>query len=977
MGLLFLCLLSLTIYSRSRHRLRENIRKHLRDIVAVSALQIDGSIHNTLTNKTQEGSAAYRQIQESIQVPLYAIDNIEAVYTVRKDTEGNIIFVVDAETNSAVTAHLGEVYSDAGPLLTDIFDKIDKPMVEKEFYTDKYGTWLSGYAPFYDDKGKPAGLIGVDIDAAELATEQNKTLLTSIILLGASLPFMFVAVLLTSRKLSALAMRIENKLRRKHQQLELVMEGAEIGWWDWNIKDHSEVYNNILPKLLGYPDSEIRLHDCCTQNCIHHDDIEIQKNALQKHLVQKTEFYICTYRLKTADGKWTWFTDHGKVIKRDNNGRPLRMLGTLRNVNEQQTAAENLKDSEERYRLLADNTVDIIWVMDPHLSFTYISPAVSEILGYKVDDIIGENLNKFVTPETFSYIKQLFREKIARGPDDVPKLVEFEILNSEGKSVSVESKGRFLFNKQGQPTAMQGIMRDITKRKNSEAEKERLLFAIEQATETIIITDTNAITQYVNPAFLQLSGYSEEEIINHNPRILKSGKHNDAFYKNMWEIITSGKTWTGRVTNKRKDGTLYTEDASISPVRNAAGDIVNYVSVRRNVTQEIKLEKQLHQAQKMESVGLLAGGIAHDFNNILQAINGYADLALDDLTPQDKAFDSIKRISDAGSKAAALVRQILAFSRRQVLDMKSLNINDVIEKLTNSMLRTLGAHINIDFEADNTLDTVQADPVQIEQIIMNLCLNARDAMPNGGTITIETGNVMIDEDYCETHTWVIHPGPYVMLCITDTGCGMDKNTLENIFDPFFTTKDVGEGTGLGLSTVYGLVKQHGGMVDVYSEVDMGTTFKIYIPQSEQCEKSQTKKNDGPAKGGTETILLAEDDEGVFKIAKTFLELAGYKVLGARDGVEAIDIFDKHEHEIDMALLDVMMPRKGGRAVYEHIHKKQENFKVLFASGYSMNAIHTHFVLDEGMNLIPKPYQRNDLLREIRAVLDSQPTPAST
>jgi PAS domain S-box-containing protein len=382
-----------------------------------------------------------------------------------------------------------------------------------------------------------------------------------------------------------------------------------------------------------------------------------------------------------------------------------------------------------------------------------------------------------------------------------------------------------------------------------------------------------------------------------------------------------------------------------------------------------KLEAQLRQSQKMEAVGELAGGIAHDFNNLLQVILGYSDLVLFKIEEDSPIRASIEQILKAGHRSKTLVQQLLAFSRRQVLQMKDVNLNDIITDLMKMVRRVIGEHISLKVLAANDLGIVNADPGQIEQILMNLCVNARDAMENGGTIMIETENVGIDESYCETHTWAM-PGRYILLSVTDTGCGMDDEILNKVFEPFFTTKGVSEGTGLGLSTVYGLVKQHQGMVDVYSEVGKGTVFKIYLPRVERSASKVEEKAEGTVPGGTETILYAEDDEQVRNLSQSILEQAGYTVLTACDGEDALRVFADYDGKIDLALLDVMMPKLGGRAVYEQIRKSHPEIHVLFSSGYSMSAIHTNFVLDKDVALIQKPYQRKDLLHRVRDVLNS-------
>ena len=390
---------------------------------------------------------------------------------------------------------------------------------------------------------------------------------------------------------------------------------------------------------------------------------------------------------------------------------------------------------------------------------------------------------------------------------------------------------------------------------------------------------------------------------------------------------------------------------------------------RRAEEDREKLEAQLRQAQKMEAVGQLAGGVAHDFNNLLQAILGYSDLALDEAGADSPARASIEEMRDAGHRAKTLVSQLLAFSRRQVLEMQDVNMNDVCVDLMKMLRRVIGEHITLDMYAGHDLGIVRVDRGQIEQILMNLCVNARDAMPDGGTITIETENVRFDETYCKTHAWA-KVGRYVLLSVTDTGCGMDGETLGKAFEPFFTTKGVGEGTGLGLSTVYGLVRQHQGMIHAYSEIGEGTTFKIYLPLVERSVTAVGDKIEGSVPGGTETILLAEDEEMVRNLTKAILERAGYTLLTACDGEEALRVFEEKVDKIDLALLDVMMPNLGGRAVFERIRETTQEVRVLFTSGYSMNAVHTNFVLDQDVALIQKPYLRDALLRKVRDVLDS-------
>ena len=398
---------------------------------------------------------------------------------------------------------------------------------------------------------------------------------------------------------------------------------------------------------------------------------------------------------------------------------------------------------------------------------------------------------------------------------------------------------------------------------------------------------------------------------------------------------------------------------------------VGHLCTRKRAEEEReRLKEQLRQSQKMEAVGQLAGGVAHDFNNLLQVMLGSAELMLDDLPPDGPASESIRDILKAGDRAKILISQLLAFSRRQVLNMRPANLTNVVSDMLKMLRRVIGEHITLSFESGGDTGLVRADTVQIGQILTNLCVNARAAMPDGGTIAIATANAALDETYCAAHPWA-RPGDYVLLSVTDTGHGMDTETLEHIFEPFFTTKSVGEGTGLGLSTVYGLVKQHEGLVHVSSEIGKGTVFQVYLPRIDAESREDNSESPASSRGGSETILLAEDDPHVRNLTKVVLERAGYTVLPASDGVEALELFEGRRDEINLVLLDVVMPRLGGRAVYERIREIHPQCRVLFASGYSMDTVENEFLARENARLIQKPVSRDKLLRNVREVLDER------
>ena len=502
--------------------------------------------------------------------------------------------------------------------------------------------------------------------------------------------------------------------------------------------------------------------------------------------------------------------------------------------------------------------------------------------------------------------------------------------------------------------------------------QQRLSAAIEQAAESVIITDTEGIIIYVNPAFEQISGYSQAEALGQTPSFMKSGQHDAIFYQELWAAISAGRVWRGRFVNQRKDGTLYTEDATITPVHNENQVIVNYVSVQRDVTRELQLEEQYLQAQKMEAIGRLSGGVAHDFNNLLVVITGYSELLLDRHLSADSPLRKfVEEIQRAGERAAGLTQQLLAFSRKQVLQPQILNLNDTIVTMDKMLWRLIGEDIDLITKPSPNLGQVKADPGQVEQIILNLVVNARDAMPHGGKIIIETANVELDEAYTRHHSEV-KPGLYTLLAVSDTGTGMDAATQSLIFEPFFTTKEQGKGTGLGLSTVFGIVKQSGGNIWVYSELGRGTTFKIYLPQvQERIASQEPRPNLAELSPGHETILLVEDEAPVRGLARQVLELGGYTVLEATRGSEALLHCEQQQGAIDLLLTDVIMPGGlNGRELAEQVRAVSPGVKVLYMSGYTDDAIVHHGVLEPGLFFLQKPFTPVALARKVREVLEA-------
>jgi PAS domain S-box-containing protein len=499
----------------------------------------------------------------------------------------------------------------------------------------------------------------------------------------------------------------------------------------------------------------------------------------------------------------------------------------------------------------------------------------------------------------------------------------------------------------------------------------KLSCAVEQSTDTIVITNGEGIIEYVNPAFERLTGYSQREALGHTPSLLTSGQQAPVLYRELWETISIDNVYRTIVVNCKKNGELYYVDESISPIKDATGRITHFVYNGRDLTKRLHLEAQLLQAQKMDAVGRLAGGIAHDFNNLLTIITSYSELALDSVVPGSKTESRLQEILSAARRAADLTRQLLAFSRNQPQALRVAELNPVVSGIVRTLQRLIGEDIELTFVPGAGLGRIRLDPMQIEQILMNLAANARDAMPQGGRCSIETSNVFLDQEYIVNKKAMIPIGRYAVLTVTDTGGGISADHLPHIFEPFYTTKPIGKGTGLGLATVYGIVKQNHGFVWAYSEAGMGTVFKIYLP----CVQDRMAALEVPDLGvdaaprGTETLLLVEDEDALRRATAEFLSLRGYSVLEARDGLDALSMAKLHGSTIHLAVTDVVMPHLSGGQLATELGVLRPETKVLFVSGYAGQTVVDHKVVDVENNFLQKPFTLKQLASKVRTVLD--------
>jgi PAS domain S-box-containing protein len=673
-------------------------------------------------------------------------------------------------------------------------------------------------------------------------------------------------------------------------------------------------------------------------------------------------------RWMTRDGRALWIESH-LIVMCDAAGNPFGLRGVSLDISERKRAEEALRKSEEDFRRYFDLGLIGMAITSPSKGFIEANDQMCSMLGYDHDELLQLKWPELTHPDDLEADIENFTRVLAHEIDGYS--MEKRFIRKDGQIIDTTIALKPILSDDGSIDRFVAIMQDITERKRAEKEMIRLIAAVEQTADSIVITDTEGLIEYVNPAFERISGYTKAEVAGQTCRVLKSGQMGKDVYEELWSTIKGGEVWTGHLINRRKDGSLYQEQATISPVRNSSGEIINFVAVKQDITQRVQLEDQFLQSQKMEAVGKLAGGVAHDFNNLLTAITGYSDLTMRKLQSEDPLRHNLEQIKRAGDRAAGLTRQLLAFSRKQVLQPKVLSLNTVVSDLSKMLQRLIGEDIQLETSLEPALGTVKADPGQIEQVIMNLAVNSRDAMPGGGKLMIETGNVFLDQAYISRHV-SITPGHYVLIAVSDNGAGMDEKTRQRIFEPFFTTKEAGKGTGLGLSTVYGIVKQSGGNIWVYSEVGQGTTFKVYLPRiDEPLEVQPLRAIDPGMLQGVETVLLVEDEEMVRKLARQILETCGYKVLEAPHGGAALLLCERHDGPLHLMLTDVVMPEMSGRELMQRLSPIRPEMRVLFMSGYTEHAIVYHGVVEAETHFIQKPFTPEALARKVREVLDER------
>jgi len=721
--------------------------------------------------------------------------------------------------------------------------------------------------------------------------------------------------------------------------------------------------NRAMCQIVGYGEDELLA--TTFQAITHPDDVDADVASVHRMLAGEIQSYQMEKRYTHRQGHVIWAL-LSVSLARDADGTPRYFISQVQDITERKRAEVQLT----RQALVFETIGDGVLVMDVGGAIADCNPAACRLFGYSKAELTGRPAVTVHDPDLEGRLEAQIQASLNaqhRWSGELP------FRRKDGSRGVADVAVVAQLDGQGQPVAWIGVNRDVTERRRAEAEL-RVAHAtvaalLEASPLAILALDTERRVTRWNPAAERLFGWTADEVLGRPLPVVS-----DAYITENTQLsaeVFRGRSVSGFETRRRrKDGTLVDVLLSTAPLRDGTGDVSGLVALLVDVTERKELEEQVRQSQRLEAVGQLAGGIAHDFNNLLTVITSYAALLLEDFGATHPKRNDIEEIAAAADRAATLTQQLLAFGRRQLLQPRVLDVNETVAALERMLQRLLAGDVKLVTVLDPSLRSVRADPGQLEQVLMNLVVNARDAMPAGGTVTIETANVEIEAAYVATHASEVRPGSYVRLAVSDNGHGMDAATQARIFEPFFTTKEVGKGTGLGLSTVYGIVTQSGGYVRCYSEPGQGTTFRIDLPCVEAfAERASNATGAVAIRGGNECVLIVEDDDAVRTAARRILANHGYAVIEAADGAAALRLCEESTPPVDLILTDVIMPLLNGSEMAKQLRERHPAVRVLFMSGYTGEAARRSNVLEPGAAFIEKPFTPETLAVKVREMLD--------
>ena len=758
-------------------------------------------------------------------------------------------------------------------------------------------------------------------------------------------------------------------LRQSEERFRMMADSSPVLIWISGVDKAFTYFNKTRLEFTGRS-LEQELGNGWAEG-VHADDLarclDVYTKAFDAH-----EPFTMDYRLRCHDGAYRWITDQG-VPRFDHLGGFLGYIGSAIDITERKQAEAALRENEEQLRDFLENAHDLIQSVGADGRFLFVNRAWQDALGYTAEEAARITIFDVIAPEAHEHCRVFFGRILA----GEALRVEVPFVTKDGRRVLVEGSANCRFDSDGRPITTRGIFRDVTDSKKAEeqarAAQHMLKTVLNNIPQGVFWKDRQSRYLGCNAVVTRSTGVERAELLlgrtDHElPGLTK--EQADFFLQKDREVMASGQPQLGIIEQSTHGSgrTVWLETNKI-PLRDVTGEVCGILGTWQDITERKSLEEQLQQSQKMEAFGQLAGGVAHDFNNLLTVISGFSELLLLQLPSQDPMLSSLEAISDAGERAASLTRQLLAFSRQTMLETKVFNLNSVVGDTEKMLRRMIGEDVLLTTVLDPKLRSMKADPGQLGQVLMNLAVNSRDAMPKGGKLTIETGIVTLDQSYAETHPEV-QPGQFVMLAVSDTGSGMRPEVQHRIFEPFFTTKGVGKGTGLGMAVVHGIVKQSGGSIEVYSEPGIGTAFKLYFPVVDEVFAMPTQKSPSEkAERGTETVLLVEDEGSVRSLAQRVLQSHGYTVMAASNGIEALRTVENHRGHFDLLVTDVVMPEMDGPDLADALRSRFVQMKVLFLSGYTNDAVVRHGILHEEVAFLQKPFSPLALARKVREVLD--------
>jgi len=780
---------------------------------------------------------------------------------------------------------------------------------------------------------------------------------------GAFLGVLSMALDITER------VRTAERLHAGEERLRMTLSAAQMGTFDWDIPNNAIVWSDTHYELFGYPpDVRFPVEYRHFAEPIHPDDRARVEQAVRAAMETRTP-YACEFRLPLPDGRVRWVAGTGNFHYAA-DGRAVRMIGTAADVTERKTAEIALRASEERLRLALEAGQMGTFDWDLATNAVVWSDTHYELFGYPPGDRFRVEFRHFadrIHPDDRARVEA----DLGAARDGWPYANDCRIILPDGTVRWVQGRGEFTYADDGRPVRMLGTAQDITDRKRAEAELMMRDHAIQALNQGIVITDPtqpdNPII-YVSPGFERLSGYSAAEVVGRNCRFMLGKDTDKAESRRLGDAVRAGVTFTSELLNYRKDGTMFWSELSIAPVRDADGRLTQFIGIQTDVTARRSLEEQFRQAQKMDAVGRLAGGVAHDFNNLLTVINGYSELMLMGLPPDDGNRPAVSAVLDAGERAAGLTAQLLAFSRKAVAAPRVLDVRDAAASAEQLLRRLIGEDVALSLALPPHPCRIVIDPNQFDQVLLNLAVNARDAMPAGGRLGMAV-EAAAHPGGVRTPLGDLPPGRYVELAVTDTGCGMTDEVKAKIFEPFFTTKEMGKGTGLGLAVVHGVVQQAGGGILIESAVGAGTTFRLLFPESAAPTTVVAAADLTATAAGTETILLVEDEESVRMIGRIALESQGYRVLEAECGADALRVAEG-AGDLHLLVSDMVMPEMNGRELADALRHRHPALRVLFVSGYTDDMVFLDGVRNAVDAFLQKPFSPLGLARKVREVLDA-------